>query len=378
MRILIVTHNFPSRPDAGDAAAGNLSVRLAHEILQMGHSVSVFTQNSPNYQDLYTFKVWRFPWSGGKTLLGHLKIWKPQHWMHFISLWLQGQREIKKCVHEFDPELLIALWALPAGHYCKQIPHVPFVVWCLGSDIWTYGRMPIFRQWIRNILQSAKSVAADGLALAKEVEALSGVQCHFAASLRLPDLTQMVSVPKMESFQFFYCARWEKAKAPDLYLAACKILLEKNQKLRCLFFGGGSLKVQLQKDLQFLKNRFPDRFQAGGYLDREAFLKMLTNSSCYVLPSREESIPMALSDSVFTGTPLVVSEAGDMGSIVRQYELGSVCKIGDLNDLVRAMDEIIHNPKNISLKKQNEFFTQYNMKNTVNKLLNISQTGQLG
>ena len=65
------------------------------------------------------------------------------------------------------------------SEYLRVRTGTQFSVWCLGSDIWTYGKLPILRYAVRRILRYGRVIFADGIQLAREAEALSGKRCLF-------------------------------------------------------------------------------------------------------------------------------------------------------------------------------------------------------
>lgn len=72
---------------------------------------------------------------------------------------------------------VLALGAVPAGiwaSYLRSRTGVQGSIWCLGADIWTYGRLPILRYAVRGVLRYGKLIFADGKELVREAEALSG------------------------------------------------------------------------------------------------------------------------------------------------------------------------------------------------------------
>ena len=66
---------------------------------------------------------------------------------------------------------------------------------------------------------------------------------------------------------------------------------------------------------------------------------------CVVIPSRSESIPIVLSEALQAGKPLIVTDVGDMGSIVREHHLGEVVPSEDPPSLARAMQRFIADPR---------------------------------
>jgi glycosyltransferase involved in cell wall biosynthesis len=60
-----------------------------------------------------------------------------------------------------------------------------------------------------------------------------------------------------------------------------------------------------------------------------------------VIPSYGDSLPLVYGEALQAGIPLIVTEVGDMGSLTRRYELGSVVNPGDVGGLAAAMEEMV-------------------------------------
>src|SRR5262249_45407871 len=62
-----------------------------------------------------------------------------------------------------------------------------------------------------------------------------------------------------------------------------------------------------------------------------------------IVPSRIESIPLVLGDAMQMELPVLVTDVGDMGKLVREHRAGIVCK-PEIGDLARALSEFIRAP----------------------------------
>ena len=91
-------------------------------------------------------------------------------------------------------------------------------------------------------------------------------------------------------------------------------------------FGGGPLETQIRR-----RAAQPDlrgRVTIGGWADEAVAVSWLAACDCVVIPSRMESIPVIFSDALQMGRPLIVSDVGDMGSLLREHPAGLVVPAG--------------------------------------------------
>lgn len=83
--------------------------------------------------------------------------------------------------------------------------------------------------------------------------------------------------------------------------------------------------------------RAADRVTMHGELDREATIEVLHAASAFVLPSRAEGMPMALLEAMSCGLPVLVTDVGSMGQIVRDAHCGMVVSAGDVDGLLEQV-----------------------------------------
>lgn len=93
--------------------------------------------------------------------------------------------------------------------------------------------------------------------------------------------------------------------------------------------------------------------QESGVVDRVDFIgevegtdknTLIRQASCLVLPSYHENFGMVVIEAMATGTPVVVSEAVGLSTVVRAANAGIVT-LGEPSDLALALNKIISNPK---------------------------------
>jgi glycosyltransferase involved in cell wall biosynthesis len=188
------------------------------------------------------------------------------------------------------------------------------------------------------VISAAAHVFADGMQLARDVEELSGRSCEFLASSRL-----LPVVPNPETgdsarlgSRFMFVGRYHKNKGPDVLLDAISRIPEEDRKsIHVDMYGFGPLKDQLQ---EFVRNNDLQRVVSiHGTIDALQLARELARTEFLIIPSRIESIPVILSDAVQVGVPLIVSDVGDLGEVVRSAEAGIVVAPEDPSELAAAI-----------------------------------------
>jgi glycosyltransferase involved in cell wall biosynthesis len=371
MKIGIVTHNFPSFNSEGRAAAGNFVPPLCTELQRRGNFVCVLAPDVSRKKDDYPFVVERFGACCEEKLLGSFRLWNPLDLYRFFGLLHDGTKKLKRLTKEYQLDFFLALWAFPAGLICRRAAQsAPYFVWCLGSDIWALGRLPVVDRIISRILRDAGRVYADGMGLADETAKLSGRSCEFLPTTRSwGEIEPLHKNEKAGTFTFLFVGRWEAAKGPDLFLQAAEILLKKRFDVAFRMFGGGSQARRVLFHGLKLHGFYADRFTVGSYLSEREFRDELLSASCFVIPSRKESVPIALTDAVSAGRPVIVSDAGDMKYWVEKFRLGTVFKREDLPGLVGAMERMIESPQQMDPACRSSYLKTFNVESVASTLI---------
>ncbi len=333
LRICIVTSSYPLHPDDGEAAAGHFIRDLALAMGRAGVSVTVLTQARPGEAvDDAGIEVIRFPWSGSGKRLSGLNPASFSDALDVLSVMIGGQIALLRLLRRGRREGagydgVLAMWALPSGLWARVacfFCSVPYVTWTLGSDIWIYGKKALTRPILRSVLKKSRRVYADGEELRADTERLGGRSCDFLPTTRrlprenLPDISL-----KPDKINFLFVGRFHPHKGPDLLLQAISLIPE--DELAGLYFwifGDGDLKDTLQAQAATLG--LEQALSFGGYISAEVFAAYLQQVHALIIPSRLESIPVVLSDALQMDCPVVVTDVGDMGRLVREHGAGLV------------------------------------------------------
>jgi len=325
--VVIVTSSYPMHPDDSAAAAGLFVRGFALEMARQGHGVRVLTQRRPGRTlDDPELRVTRYSWSGDKPL-SSLKPQDPRDFLAILSVLGNGYLALDQLVARERPDLVLAMWALPAGLLARMIlarRGVPYRVWVLGSDIWGYGRQPLTRWLVRLILRGSERVFADGVELATEAESISSRSCGFLPSSReLPRGSGRPPELDPGLINFLFVGRLHRNKGADLLIeAVARMKPDERENLHFFIFGRGPQENNLKRLVA--RRRLNGAISFMGYADRRRTASFLEHCHALVVPSRIESIPVILSDAAQAGCPVVVSDVGDMRAVVTQYGNGIV------------------------------------------------------
>jgi glycosyltransferase involved in cell wall biosynthesis len=290
-----------------------------------------------------------------------------------IFLLLQrGKKQLVQHCLQKKVDLVLALWTLPAGHWGMEVQRsfgVPLAVWSLGSDIWIYGRLPLFKRWVRKILNQCTYCFADGFSLAEEVSALSGRACSFLPTTRILPKKELPKLPfDPHKIHYLFIGRYHKNKGPDLLLEAIHLIdLEHLSKIQFHFFGMGPLERDLKR--RVFQYGLKDHVTIQGPVDSYTMAALLQQCHSLILPSRIESIPVILSDALQLDCNLIVTDVGDMGPLVRSYRAGLVVDKESPEKLKEAILDQWKRGKDEFREGRLKLYTLFDLKESVGNFL---------
>lgn len=373
-KICLITNRYPAYPD--DVASP--FVRDFHlGLKEKGTEVSVFTPYYRSERVDWIEDVVRFHWLGGKKVVGNLNLQNPLEMVQLFSFLRNGKRQLFEHLKSTDPESCLALWALPSGWFALQAKRklgIPYSVWCLGSDIYVWAKKPILRGLIQRVLQEADHLFADGFDLKEKVEKLSGKRCIFLPSLRrLPQAFEGEEQLDSYRFNFMYVGRWEKDKGLNDLIQAFGTLSRQLSTVNLYILGWGGFEKEMRQQVRNL--HLKEQIKIIGKVSIGSLANYLEQADCVVIPSRGDSLPLVLSEALQMRTPLIVTDVGDMGYLVRRFKLGKVVTPGDIQGLAQAMIDFVREEKDYS-KNIPEALKLLDIENAVNDYLNtlIPQT----
>jgi glycosyltransferase involved in cell wall biosynthesis len=371
MRLCIATSSYPSQTE--NSFAGVFARDFAKELVQRGNEVSVFTQDTgnPSPQD-DGIEVITFPWPGKTTPLSSLKPYWPLDVLKIFLLLQRGKKQLVQHCLQKKVDLVLALWALPAGHWGREVQRrfgVPLAVWSLGSDIWIYGRLPLFKLWVRKILNQCTYCFADGFSLAEEVRALSGRTCSFLPTTRILPKGGLPKLPFDPcKIHYLFIGRYHRNKGPDVLLEAIHLIdLEQLSKIQFHFFGAGPLERDLKR--RVVQYGLKENVTIQGPVDQTMMAALLQQCHSLILPSRIESIPVILSDALQLDCNLIVTDVGDMGPLVRSYRAGMVVEKESPEKLKEAILDQWKREKDEFREGRRKLYTLFDLKESVGNFL---------
>ena len=373
MNLAVITHLYPANPRAPQEIPGNFLPPFLRELTQQGISVRVLAPQTAQEQDESdpAVPVHRFAGWGDARPLGALRVTNPRDAWRLAGFVWRGMRALNALIAREQIDAVLACWAIPSG-FIASFANKPYAVWGLGTDIHTSTRNPLTRAFVLRALNHARWRYANSHALVRMVKELTGLDCALLLNMRpLPRDVPPADFPK-DRMNLLVAARLEYVKGVDVLLdALARIPLPRP---RVYIAGVGTLendlrgqtaRLGLQNDVVFL-----------GFLDARALAAALRACNALVIPSRAESVPMILKEGACLRVPVVATDVGDLGELVREYNVGLVVPPGDASALANALIEMRNAPRDRFTARLGELAAQFDLARAAEKLATDLQAFQ--
>lgn len=370
MKLILATHVYPLNPRAPTDIPGNFLPPFIAELAKRGTDVHVLAPNrrGDKVADMNAPVTW-FDWRGDSRNLGRFNPLQPLDALRLANLYQRGATELKNLIRRQRAEVVLACWAVPSGVFAESARRAlgtPYAVWCLGSDIHSSGRNPLLRPLVKRALKGASIRYANSITLAREVERLSAGACDFLPTMRaLPDVPAM-ELPQ-DRVNFLYAGRLERVKGVDLLLHAFAQLRSRNISAHLYLAGNGSLENELRAQAHSLGLDNDVTFL--GFLSDAPLAAYLRAVDAIVIPSRAEALPVIFTEAARCGTPTVVTNVGDLGTLAREFHTSIVVTPENVEALCRGLIDMARADHSEFRKRMPELLEKFDYGRAAEKLL---------
>ncbi|WP_159446853.1 glycosyltransferase family 4 protein [Carboxydocella sp. ULO1] len=171
--------------------------------------------------------------------------------------------------------------------------------------------------------------------------------------------------------KFVFLGRIGKRKGIfDLIKAFSKLPSDIKNKVLLDIAGDGEVD-EAQKLIRELKlNNYINVYSWLSYKEKDLLLK---KANCFILPSYNEGLPMALLEALAYGLAVITTPVGGIPELIKDGENGILVKPGDIDMIASAIERIVRD-KNLRVKIGiNGFNTamKYDIKLYINKLIKL-------
>ncbi|MGE8493372.1 glycosyltransferase [Comamonas sp.] len=347
MKILtLISTSYPIASDGSEAAGSfvaDLVLTLAKHVM-----VRVVAPGPQTNLEVVNERVTVYRFSAPNKPLSTLKPWNLND-----VLWTQRVlRGGMQATHQAaaGSHHIFALWALPAGEWARRAAkknNIDYSVWMLGSDIWSLGKIPFLRLFLKTVICQSKKAYADGIILAQDAEKISGRTIDFLPSTRAINLCNPGAPHDQAPYRLLFLGRWHPNKGIDLLLEALKLLNDDDwQAIESIEIqGGGPMQALVQNEVNQLQASGRPVI-LGSYLAKEAAEQAIVRADWVLIPSRIESIPVVFSDAMKLKRPVLAMPVGDLPTLIHNSHCGLLARSVSANDYALALQTILKSKTN--------------------------------
>jgi len=337
-KLLIITNRYPANindgasPFVADFVDGLRQVNIDGTVLTPFHHSKSYDEDD---------SVVRFAWGEKHRTIGSLPKYLPSSWMKIARYMRSGSSEAVRLHLDKNFDLCLALWAAPSGIFARRLNRqfgLPYAVWCLGSDIHTYARIPVVKNMIIDVLKHSERMFSDGCSLGRMAEKLSGKPYQFLPSFRR--IEQPGEIPDDQLRDRFVCfGRIDRAKGVFDLLEAFRIMADNNKSWSLFYIGDGPARKTLLKRIK--KYDLEQRILAPGFLDTDEMFRVIGQARAVVIPSHADSLPLTFGEAMQLAKPVVVTDVGDLREFTEKYEVGVVVPPASPDHLAEGLQHVV-------------------------------------
>lgn len=170
--------------------------------------------------------------------------------------------------------------------------------------------------------------------------------CHVDES-KITVLPNPVEIPKKNEksistkVRFIYLGIMNENKGALRVLEAIKRLPDNlKEQLRITLAGNG----EIEKVRNFVTDNSLDRYVTVlSWVNEEKRKELLLNSDVFILPSRNEGLPMAMLEAMAYSLPIIISPVGGIPEFVKDGHNGFLANPGDISSIENSIVKLLEN-----------------------------------
>jgi len=121
-----------------------------------------------------------------------------------------------------------------------------------------------------------------------------------------------------DEFIVTFMSRIHEQKGIDILIEVIKRVLDKNRDIKFYIAGSGDKKYE--EMLKSLESKYPENIKYFGFVDENTKKEILSKSSLFFIPSRFEGFPIAVVESLVSGSPFLGSNIVAFRDLLNLYD----------------------------------------------------------
>ncbi len=365
----MVTTSYPRFP--GDTI-GTFMEPIAHGVAARGHDVHLVMPWHPKLtrgarEGRVHFHFFRYAPHPSLNVFGYAEsLHADVHmkWAAYAAAPLAmaaGWRAARRVARSVGATVIHGHWVIPGGVLAAAaMPSLPLVVSLHGSDVYVAERNAVAGSFARRVFGRAGWVTACSADLRTRALALGAredrsevlpygvdgdrfrpdpqTRASIRQHLGLTDTTPMA----------FAAGRFVRKKGFEYLIDAAARLAATHPALTVVFGGDGDLREELRA--RAAAQGVADRVRFVGLLSQDDVARYLAAADVAVVPSirddagNVDGLPNVVMETLASGTPLIATPAGGIGSVITHDRTGLLVPERDADAIARALDTLLAQP----------------------------------
>ena len=359
MKILLVAHGFPRRPDD---LAGAFLLALARGQQALGNTVLVVAPHDAGVSledviDGVRVRRYRYAEDEAETLAYRgtmadqvLKSWAGRR--KLLGFIAAARAAAGRAVRDFDPDVIHVHWWFPGGLsvWPRLASRVPYVLTSHGTDLFLIDRVPAAARLAGPIFRGAAEVTVISSPLVSRAERL-GVPRSRITVIPMPidhavaTAIELPRDPAMPRDLLLFVGRLVERKGAAFAIRALAELAARGMPAQLVIVGEGPERDALIALADSLG--VGDRVELTGALSPSEVRSRYAAGGIFVMPAvtdwkgEQEGFGMVIVEAMAYGLPVVASRSGGIPDIIRDGENGLLVPERDVAALADAIARVI-------------------------------------
>lgn len=167
---------------------------------------------------------------------------------------------------------------------------------------------------------------------------------HFTIYNTLPDYISPLDKQRQQNMPLTIgvVSRLEPIKGMDMVVPAFAQIAKQHPTARLLVVGDGSLRQGMEQ--QVTEGSLTNRVEFAGRQPQSALLSYYDRIDILLMPSRSEGFGLTALEGMARGCVVVAANVGGLPEVVINGKTGLLHRKEDINDMVKAISQLIDNP----------------------------------
>ena len=324
-------------------------------ILALSNSKTIQAKKKLSIQELYLFRSFNLFSSFGFAGILNLRVF-----LKFI-----GVRKEFDIIHI---HLARDLVTLPIAFMCMMLRH-PYILQTHGMIDPSNRKLARLLDFLvtKRVMRNSEKILS--LSQEEDLDLLS-VESEVSIGRFLNAARKRQSNTRED--KVIFVGRLSEDKRPDLLIEAANIFLEEHS--HTIFeFVGPDLGLLKKCEEMVSESRFVKNFKFRGPLKNSETVELVSQSTVLVLPSPRDRFPLAVVESLSTGTPVVITHGNGLSELVSHYKAGVVAELSE-KSIAESIETIYENTTEYQKNATKLFDEVFDLSVNAKELLFIYET----